>query len=230
MAIQWLKQVSIVALTIILLVPLGINIVSAETIFASANPCTQVVIQKSPNDPRFSEQINLNQVKVPPAWDVTVGNSNQVIAIIDTGVNSDHEDLLYRIWINNDETPNNGIDDDNNGYIDDYKGYNMSWTVDASAPDNTINTDTHGTNVTGIAAATTNNGLGIAGVGYKCRFFPIKASKYGSTSIRYGYQSMIYAAIRGCKVLNCSWGSVKPFSDIDQTVVDFAIAHDMVIV
>lgn len=132
-----------------------------------------------------------------------------VVAVIDNGVDQTHEDLKASIAVNSGEIPGNFIDDDNNGAVDDYNGYNLAWEDDGTQPGVTYNNGAggHGTNVAGIVSATTNNALGIAGIANRCKLFPIKAAPVNTGSIVYGYEGMIYAAQRGFKVINCSWGS-----------------------
>ena len=112
----------------------------------------------TPNDPLYSEQWYLGTfpgVNAEAAWDSTTGDTTQIIAIIDTGVDWDHPDLDDNIWTNWDEIPGNSTDDDANGYVDDIRGW------DFVNDDNNPNDDnSHGTHVAGIAAAEGNNGVG----------------------------------------------------------------------
>jgi subtilisin family serine protease len=182
-----------------------------------------------PNDPYITSQTYLNVIKAYEAWDVEQGNSNIIIGISDSGMEQDHEDLRDNIAVNYGEIPGDNIDNDGNGYIDDYNGYNFAYKFDKVNPSNTSNNiEKHGQWVAGIAGASTNNAKGIAGVGYKCKIFPIKILEDGS--LKYAYKSIIYAAVRGCKVLNMSWGSNKNFSDIDQSIIDYAISRDVALV
>ena len=105
---------------------------------------------------------------LPEAWSLTTGNANHVIAIIDTGVKFDHPELIGRFWENTDEISGNGIDDDGNGYVDDRDGWdfvdndnNPTFSPGTALKD-------HGTRMAGIVAANTNNGIGVAGVDWKC--------------------------------------------------------------
>jgi len=183
-----------------------------------------------PNDPLASSQTMLATIKAFSTWDSIKGDTNVIIGIVDTGVLQNHEDLSSSIAINWNEIPNNNIDDDGNGFVDDYLGCNLFYDLEGNG-DNTYHPNSHGTSVAGIAGATTNNAKGMAGVAYKCRIFPIKASKLTSTgTIDNGYKGILYSAIRGCKVVNCSWGKVKPFSPIDQSIIDYAVARDVVVV
>jgi subtilisin family serine protease len=94
---------------------------------------------------------------------VTTGDDN-VVAVIDTGIDLDHPDLQEKVWRNSREIPANDIDDDLNGYIDDIAGW------DFVNEDNVPQDDhSHGSHVAGIAAAHTNNKLGVAGVSWGAR-------------------------------------------------------------
>ncbi len=184
-----------------------------------------------PNDPRFNEQYLFTKIKAIDAYNISTGSPDVIIAISDNGIFQNHSDLIDNIAINTAEIPDDGIDNDGNGYVDDYIGCNLAWLDDGTQPGSTYHIDSHGTEIAGIASATTNNGIGIAGVGYSCKFFPIKCSPNNSfDGIIYGYQSIVYAAIRGFNVINCSWGGVKPFSVIEQSIIDYAIANDLAIV
>jgi hypothetical protein len=183
-----------------------------------------------PNDPFLSMQDDfLKLIQAYEAWEIEKGNPNVIIGISDSGTNQQHEDLAGNLAINQNEIPNDGIDNDNNGYIDDYNGYNFSWENSGQNPGDTYNNSlTHGQQVSGIAAAATNNSIGIAGIGYNSTLCPMKIVD-GST-LKYAYESIVYAAIRGIKVLNCSWGTVKPYSEIDQSIIDYAVSRDVAIV
>ena len=178
-----------------------------------------------PNDPRYQDgtQWYLDSISVSKAWDITTGSEDIIIAIIDTGVDWDHPDLAANIWNNEDEIAGNGIDDDNNGYIDDIRGWDFGGTD--GTPDNNPEEDdpTHGTEVAGFASAVTNNGIGIAGIGYRCKLMAVKVSQanLGRTNIVYGPEGIAYAAEKGAKVINCSWGGA-PYSNYLQSVINYA--------
>lgn len=199
-----------------------------------AEPYYIYELQKSPtapNDPLLASQVTFERMKVKEAWQAgLIGSPNTIIAISDNGFSTDHEDLSANIGYNSDEIPNNGIDDDGNGYIDDYAGYNFSYISDAVAADNVYHPDSHGTTVAGIAAATTDNGKGISGVANQCKYFPLKIAFKSSAKVAFGYQSIIYAAENGIPVINCSWGRVKPYSQVEQDIITYAIAKGVSIV
>lgn len=123
-----------------------------------------------PNDPDFGDQDNLMNtaqsggvfdadVDAELAWDVTTGDPDVIVAVLDSGTELDHEDLAANIWANPGEIPGNGIDDDSNGFIDDVAG----WNFDFGTNDPT-GSFFHGTFVAGVVGAHTNNGIGLAGI------------------------------------------------------------------
>jgi serine protease len=200
--------------------------------------CEPYFIRKTefiPNDPSFAQQYSLPKIQAEQAWDITQGDSSIVIAIIDTGVDWDHPDLAANIWINRDEIPGNGFDDDSNGFIDDIRGWDFGGLN--GTPDNNPMEDRsdHGTHVAGIASAVTNNGIGVASIGFNSRLMVIKASRddvrssSGQALIYYGYQGIIYAAENGARVVNLSWGG-EGFSIFEQEVVDYAISNGVLLV
>ncbi len=110
----------------------------------------------TPNDPQFSVMSNLQKISAPAAWDFTVGSANTVVAVIDTGVKYNHEDLAANMWTNSGEINGNGIDDDGNGFVDDFYGYDF-FANDFDPMDE----NGHGTHVAGIIGAVGNNNLGV---------------------------------------------------------------------
>ncbi|MCF8351004.1 MAG: S8 family serine peptidase [Bacteroidales bacterium] len=158
-----------------------------------------------PNDALFlsGDQWYLDEVSAPYAWDSVTGDTTQIIAIIDTGIDWDHPDLDNNIWINWDEIPDNGLDDDNNGYIDDVRGWDF-FNHDSNPDDD----NGHGTHVAGVAGAETNNYTGIAGVCWNSKLMPLKVlSGAGSGNIADLATAISYAAHKGATVINMSLGS-----------------------
>src|ERR1051326_6260479 len=133
-------------------------------------------------------------------WNFTTGSANTWIGVTDTGTNFTHPDL-GNYAINPGESgggkETNGLDDDSNGYIDDWRGY------DLANNDNNAQycaADPHGTHVTGLCAATTNNNTGVAGVGWNCKYLPVKiADDNQSCALTMAYEGIQYAALMGCK-------------------------------
>jgi subtilisin family serine protease len=184
-----------------------------------------------PDDTYLIQQQFLSIIKAFEGWDIYTGDTSIVIGIIDNGFLQNHDDLKDNIALNHAELENNGIDDDQNGFMDDYRGVNLAWPGDGTPAGSTyIQYDGHGTSVAGVASATWNNAKGIAGVGAKSRFFPIKAGKEGSDRVEYGYEGILYGIMRGFPVLNCSWGSANSYSEINQSIIDFAIERNVLVI
>ena len=122
-----------------------------------------------PDDPGLSRQWGLTDVRAGDAWQSTTGSADVVIASVDTGVDLLHPDLVQNLWHNPGEVPGNGLDDDGNGYVDDVYG------IDAAYHDSVPMDDYgHGTHTMGIAAAVGDNGVGIAGVGWRTKIMALK--------------------------------------------------------
>ena len=222
----------------------------SDVIYATRNPI--LVAFNTPDDPDFSKQWGLNNtgadggtldadIDAPEAWDVATGSDEVVVAILDSGVDLDHEDLASNIWRNVDEIPDNNIDDDNNGFKDDVNGWDFCKNFGCTVPDNDPNDDSlgsHGTHVAGIAAAVGNNGQGVAGVNWRAKIMAVKVL-HGSLqgtgdSIANG---IYYAVNNGADVINMSLGQstssmIYPCSDfvIIQEAMQAALAQGVLVV
>jgi len=179
-----------------------------------------------PNDANLNNinPYHFNTISAYAAWDITQGDTNVVIGITDTSFDTDHEDLSGNIKYNYDDPIGNG-DEDSDTYIDNYAGWDM---VD---DDNNlfINNEIHGTAVAAIASATADNGIGYAGIGFKCKFLPVKVAN-NSQVITKGYEGIQYCVEQGCSIVNCSWGNTT-FSQVAQDIITWAaINNDVVIV
>jgi subtilisin family serine protease len=163
-----------------------------DVAWAEPNLLLELEFYTIPNDQLFGRQQYLRNtgqngalagadIDAASVWDVTTGSGSIVIAILDTGVDTEHNDLKLNIFNNPNEKEfgrdANGVDDDANGYIDDWRGWDFGW--DNFSNDNNPNPGTsasaaHGTACAGIAAAMGNNTFGTAGVAYGCKILPIK--------------------------------------------------------
>jgi thermitase len=156
-----------------------------------------------PNDSDFGEQWGPTKVQAPAAWDVTQGSDAIVIAIIDTGIDASHPDLAGKIVPGIDFVDGDADPRDENG---------------------------HGTHVAGIAAALTNNGIGIAGMSWNAKIMPVRVlDRTGA-----GYNTDVAAGINwafqhGAKVLNLSLGSISS-SALMESAVNAAYAHGSLVV
>ena len=136
-----------------------------------------------PNDPRYEEQWSLSLINMPGAWAIEKGDPGVIIAVVDTGFDYTHEDLASQTWVNVDEIPDNGIDDDNNGYIDDVHGWDFSEPptsdgneVSQNGDNDPIDESGHGTHVAGIVGAAVDNDVGIAGIAWNCTLMSIRGA------------------------------------------------------
>jgi thermitase len=155
-----------------------------------------------PDDPYFDYQWALTIVEAPQAWEVTTGSPSVNIAILDTGVDQDHPDLAEKIVSN------------------------INFTTSPTADD----VHGHGTHVAGIAAAITNNGLGVAGLGYDSTIMNVKVlgdtgwGTYGGLAA-----GIIWAADNGAEVISMSLGAFV-YSSTLEDAVDYAWSKGVVLV
>jgi serine protease len=168
-----------------------------------------------PNDSLFSGQsAYLNQIDAPAAWDVERGSDSLVVAVLDSGIDSEHEDLAGKLWTNILEVPGNGIDDDHNGCVDDVHGCGLVGPDEADPSCNAqanagIRDDNgHGTFVAGIIAATADNGIGISGVAPGVKVMAVKILDcLGGGTASDAAAGLLYAARMGARVANLSFGA-----------------------
>lgn len=175
-----------------------------------------------PNDTYWPSQWGAVKIGAPLAWDVTTGDEKVIIAIVDSGTDIDHPDLSGQLWVNTAEISGTlGIDDDNNGYTDDVHGWSF---IDDNG--SSLNDDYgHGTHVAGIAAAQGNNGLGVAGVCWKCRLMILKVlDSSGDGTYADVAEAVMYAMNNGARVINLSLGGT-PYNQELNDAVEYAYDH-----
>lgn len=206
-----------------------------------------------PDDPMYNQQQFLPQIMAEEAWDVHKGENGTeevVMAIVDSGTDWLHPDLTENIWQNLGEDADgdgvtlefnngvwerdpddlNGIDDDNNGFVDDVIGWDFADAInggDGSNPDPYPDMVSHGTHCSGIAAARTNNGVGISSISYNIKYMPLRTND--GYYILYGFDGIIYAAENGADIINLSWGG-GDYSQADRDVIDYAVGLGAIVV
>jgi subtilisin family serine protease len=136
------------------------------------------------------------------AWDITTGDRGVIVAVIDTGIRTTHQDLAGQLWRNAGEVPANGIDDDANGYVDDVHGINASAETGDPTDDNG-----HGTHVAGTIGAMANGGGPHVGVAWQVQIMACKSfNSAGSAATSDGLKCLNYAIRNGARIINASWG------------------------
>lgn len=179
-------------------------------------------IEATPNDPSFGSLYGMQKIGAPTAWNTTTGNSNIVVAVIDTGIRRTHEDLAANIWQNPGEIAGNGIDDDANGYVDDKFG----WDFIGNDPEPNEEYS-HGSHVAGTIGAAGNNGKGVAGVNWNVSLLALKIhdATGNSTSARiveaFNYVRMMKLQHGvNIRVTNNSYGGCNEACGYDQATKD----------
>ncbi len=193
-----------------------------------------------PSDSLLSYQFALRQVHWTDVWDLIAQSQRDTtitIGIVDTGVEWYHQDLVQSLAQNLGEDANgngrvfgifhdrweidstdlNGVDDDGNGYVDDLIGWNVSGSRADQDPDDF---NGHGTHVAGIAAARTDNGIGICSPALGVKFIPVAINESPQGPGKRAIDGVLYCARRGASVINCSWA--QAWSRADQEALDEA--------
>lgn len=124
-----------------------------------------------PNDPFYALQWGLPSINAPAAWNLETGVNRPVVAVIDSGIDYLHSDLVNNIWYNPGEVLN-GVDDDANGFTDDWVGYDFI----ENAP-HPYDLHGHGTQAAGVIAAQGNNAIGVAGVNWNAAIMGLKCAE-----------------------------------------------------
>ncbi|MFQ6034524.1 MAG: S8 family serine peptidase [Sedimentisphaerales bacterium] len=184
-----------------------------------------------PNDPSFADQYAHQLTQMPLAWDITTGSPNVVVAVPGTGVYIEHPDLKENIWVNEDEIPGNGKDDDGNGFVDDRHGWDFDDDDGDIRPAGFYGAWGHETAVAGVIAAVGNNGEGVCGVNWRCSIMPLRlSSPFTSAKVAAAIE---YATANGARVVNMSFGGDELGPEDDLTVketVDNAFAQGVLLV
>ncbi|MBI2935090.1 MAG: S8 family serine peptidase [Chloroflexi bacterium] len=154
------------------------------------------------NDPYFPNAWSMAAIRAPQAWETARGSASIKIAILDTGIDQDHEDLASKIVANVNFTTSDTVDD--------RRG--------------------HGTHVAGIAAAAAGNATGIAGVGFDSSLMNVKVlGDNGRGRSSWTARGIVWAADNGANVINLSLGSAR-FSELTSNAISYAWKRGVIVV
>jgi hypothetical protein len=202
---KWLEnsKTRLVSIGFIATVVFGGGIVKLDYLYAEQTSITPIVI---PNDEYWPMQWHLHNtgqsggtpgadINALEAWEITAGDPNIVVAVLDTGVDMDHPDLVNNL----------------------VPGYDFYQNDDLPEPGGGSQIDAHGTNCAGLVAAEGNNNIGVLGVAWKCKIMPIRLGLEISEQV--AASAIRWAAEQGADVISCSWG-LQDASAIHSAVQD----------
>jgi subtilisin family serine protease len=181
-----------------------------------------------PNDPSYSSCWHLDKIQANLAWELGIGSSDIVVSIVDDAITINHPDLQNVIWVNPNEIPNNGIDDDNNGYIDDINGWDTYTNDNDPSPHSNTPAWAHGTHCAGIAGAHTDNNIGISAVGFGVSLMAVKTADNNGL-VNQTWDGVYYSVVSGADVISCSWSSGS-YSQTNNNIIEFGINNGSIIV
>lgn len=203
----------------------ALAVFQADTRVMTAEANYRLMLNGIPNDPRFSSMYGLNNtgqtggtidadIDATEAWNIATGTRRTIVAVIDTGVDYNHQDLAANMWRNTSEIAGDGVDNDGNGYIDDIYGYDF-----ANNDANPMDDNGHGTHVAGTIGAVGNNGIGTTGVNWNTRIMALKfLAADGSGSTSSAISALNYAVRMGAQISNNSWGGGGSSSLLSQAI------------
>jgi subtilisin family serine protease len=200
-----------------------------------AEPDFVVMVDAVPNDYYYHQKGSWGVTGLDDLWGLKIINMESAwngytgkgvtVAVIDTGIDYEHEDIAANMWKNPGEVDADGKDNDGNGYIDDIHGYDF-YNLDSSPKDDSG----HGTHVAGTIAATGNNEIGIVGVAYDARVMALKCfNKYGTGRTSAIANAITYAVDKGADIINNSWGGPGT-SALIKDVINYAQSVGSIVV
>jgi len=162
-------------------------------------------------------------IRMEEAWQIQPNANGVVVAVVDSGIDLNHDDLAGVIWTNPGETTGNDFDDDGNGYIDDVNG----WSFAHGQPQPPV-AENHGTHCSGTIAATSDNDTGLVGVARGALIMPLQFMTIGADGRTTGtgyhaMQAIEYAVSNGAKISNHSWGSSAPSEALREVIASAGV-------
>lgn len=182
---------------------------------------------RAPNDRAFAAQWQLTTdaaMGARSAWSLATAG-NVTVAIVDTGAQLDHPDLVQNLWTNEDEIADNGIDDDANGFVDDVHGYDFAGRDGDPSDENG-----HGTSIAGIVGARGHNRTGVTGVAWRARLMIVRVlGANGNGSVRDVARGIRYAVANGAKIVNLSMAGPDSDPALEAAIAEAAAAGVLVV-
>ncbi|HOY60106.1 MAG TPA: S8 family serine peptidase, partial [Verrucomicrobiota bacterium] len=186
-------------------------------------------------DPLINQQWHHTAVRAQAAWNYLTnsgspigGMHDVVVAVIDTGVDYTHEELVGNMWTNPGEIPGNDLDDDHNGFTNDVHGCSVTSDSRSHSGD-PIDLHGHGTHVAGIIAATAFNLKGGVGVAFNVQIMAIRAAQYSGTLTTTDIaEGILYAVDNGAEVINMSFGGYQR-SHIEEDALEMALSQAVLV-
>ncbi len=199
-------------------VPEALSIFSGESVLAYAEPDYFSFITKAPNDMINYDLWGMVKINATGAWETTTGSTNVVVAVIDTGIDLTHPDLVSNLWINVVEANGvAGVDDDGNGKIDDLNGWDFVNNDKMPTDDHG-----HGTHCAGTVGAVGNNGQGVVGVCWTVRLMALKAGDgMGLLADSDVAEAIRYASDKKANIISASFGGTSA-SDTARDAITYA--------
>ena len=172
---------------------------------------------------------HLDRISIRGAWEITIGSPDIIVAVIDSGIDFSHPELIDAQWINKDEKPDNGKDDDNNGYIDDRYGYDFYYDDNVPGPDGTILIHGHATYIAGILAAKMD-GEGVVGVAPHVKMMNLQImDKFLFGTSANLAKAIHYAVDNGADVLNFNLELYENTTEL-QEAIQYAYEHNIIMI
>lgn len=169
-------------------------------------PAEVCIADTVPNDALYGSQYGPQRIAAPAAWDVATGAASVVIAIVDTGIDCTHPDLVDKC----------------------VAGYDVTLGTTLSGQENSDDYG-HGTHVASTAAGATNNSLGVAGICWTCKVMPVKVLTFGAGEWVNIAEGIIFATDNGASIINLSLGGID-FDAGMEAAVNYAWSQDVLVV
>ncbi len=202
---------------------------------AESNGEWRLCLPDATTDPGYAQQWHFGPAKVRETWQYLIDNGihpggtrGVVVAVVDSGVDYTHGDLVGNMWVNGGEIAGNGFDDDDNGFVDDVHGCSVAYDSGEHSGD-PLDVHGHGTHVAGIVAATAYNQIGGVGVAFNVQMMAIRVAQSSGT-LTYDdiAEGIMYAVDNGADVINMSFGGFHK-SQIIEDALSIAFSQSVLV-